>query len=54
LHKNNSNVKEGDLILVTYSMKIESKISADKDGILKLFVKENDLFEEGKLLLSIE
>lgn len=47
-------VRKGDPLLVMESMKMESKISAHKDGVVKLFVKEGQLLEAQTLLLSIE
>ena len=47
-------VQKGDALLVMESMKMESKVSAHKDGVVKLFVKEGQLIDAQTLLLSIE
>lgn len=51
---NGSNVKKGQALLTTYSMKIQSQVNAHSDGIVKFFVEANQLFEDGQRLLTVE
>jgi len=39
---------------VTESMKMENKIYSNHDGVAKLYVREGDLADTGKILISIE
>jgi acetyl/propionyl-CoA carboxylase alpha subunit len=50
---NNSMVKAGQALLTTYSMKIESKMLAHQDGVVKFFVEPNQLFADGQVLLDV-
>ena len=54
LVKDGQTVKAGQTLIITYSMKIESKITAQTPGRVKLHVAVGDLFDEGKRLLDVE
>lgn len=51
--KSDANVKEGDILIILESMKIETKVVAWKDGIVKYFVSPGDRVQEGAVLLSL-
>lgn len=52
--KDGQSVKKGDVLVVLFSMKMEHKIMALKDGTVKLFVKEGQIADAGQTLLDIE
>ncbi len=54
LAKNESKVKAGDPLLTMESMKMETRISAKHDGIVRFKVKEGQLIEAGVAMLSID
>ncbi len=47
-------VQKGEALIVMESMKMESKVSAHKDGQVTLRVREGQIVQAGTLLLSIE
>ncbi|KAH8691354.1 carbamoyl-phosphate synthase L chain, ATP binding domain-containing protein [Talaromyces proteolyticus] len=54
LKRDGEKVKEGDVVLVVESMKMEMNISAPADGVFKTGVKKNDAVNEGFVLCEIE
>ena len=53
--KEGDRVKEGDVILSTESMKMQTNIIAPKDAVIgKLYFKRNETFEKGAVLASLE
>lgn len=52
--KDGDTVKAGQPILVVESMKMQNTYNAACDGIVKLFVQENQLIEAGAAMASIE
>jgi 3-methylcrotonyl-CoA carboxylase alpha subunit len=52
--KEGDKVKKGDLLITLFSMKMEHKIYALKDGTVKVFVKENQIADAGQSLVSVE
>jgi len=53
LVKNNSNVKEGDLILTLEAMKMLNKVFAPLDGKIVFHTKEKDIVSKNQLLFEI-
>jgi acetyl/propionyl-CoA carboxylase alpha subunit len=47
-------VKSGQLLVTLFSMKMEHKILAQKDGKVQLFVKEGDIADAGQLLVDLQ
>ena len=48
-------VKEGDVLLSTEAMKMETNVKAKKDGRVKeLFFREGDQVQQGDLLAVLE
>ena len=47
-------VKAGQLLVTLFSMKMEHKILAQKEGKVKLFVKEGDIADAGQLLVDLQ
>lgn len=52
--KNGEQIKKGQVVVVIESMKMENKKYAPKDGIVKIYVKENQIVTAETLLVSIE
>jgi len=49
-----SKVTKGTALIVIESMKLQKKLYAHKDGIVKFFVKAGDIVQGGAVLLTIE
>ena len=48
-------VKEGDVLLSTEAMKMETNVKAQKDGVVaEILVSEGTQVEQGELLLILE
>lgn len=48
-------VSKGDVILATESMKMQTNVTAPRDGIIKIIhFKENETFEKGATLVSLK
>lgn len=54
LVNNGDQVKSGDILVIMESMKMESKIVANKNGKIKLNIKQGDVVQGKSLLLTIE
>ena len=53
--KEGDKVKEGDVILSTESMKMQTNITAPRDAVIgKIYFKKNETFEKGAVLASLE
>ena len=53
--REDDNVKEGDVILSTESMKMQTNISAPRDGVIeKIHFQKNETFEKGAILVSMK
>ena len=53
--KEGDKVKEGDVILSTESMKMQTNIIAPRDAVIgKIYFKRNETFEKGAVLASLE
>ena len=53
--KEGDKVKEGDVILSTESMKMQTNIIAPRDAVIgKIYFKKNETFEKGAVLASLE
>ena len=48
-------IKEGDVILSTESMKMQTNIIAPRDAVIeKIYFKKNETFEKGAILVSLK
>ena len=47
-------VKPGDVLVVLFSMKMEHKLLSQKEGKVRLFVKQDEIVAAGQTLLSVE
>ncbi|KAL6077092.1 biotin carboxylase [Balamuthia mandrillaris] len=54
LCQDGARLKKGQPVLIMESMKMESKVCAQREGTLKLFVKEGQTVEAGTVLLSVD
>jgi biotin carboxyl carrier protein len=53
--KNGQSVKKGDILMILDAMKMQNKLKANMDGIVKsIEVKEGDKVSKGTLLLKLE
>ena len=53
--KNGQSVKKGDILMILDAMKMQNKLKANTDGIVKsIEVKEGDKVSKGTLLLNLE
>ncbi|NEW63649.1 pyruvate carboxylase [Tuanshanicoccus yangjingiae] len=53
--KEGDSVKEGQILLVTEAMKMETTIQAPKDGVVKtVYVKKQDAIKTGELLVELQ
>ena len=54
LVKTNTNVKKNDALLIMEAMKMEVKLFARHDGVVKFLVKEGDVVDAGTILIKID
>lgn len=48
-------VREGDVLLVVESMKMEIPVAATADGVVKeIFVEKGEMIEDGQCILALE
>ncbi|MBC8320528.1 MAG: acetyl-CoA carboxylase biotin carboxyl carrier protein subunit [Bacteroidetes bacterium] len=51
--KQKRKVKEGEVILILEAMKMNNNVMAPMDGVLKLYVKKQDVVSKNQLLFEI-